>query len=172
MSRKTSTRQRPRTTTPKTATRTRAPLPVRTAPTREFITDAQIHAHYQARLAGLPHTPITAWTPLPDGTLDVRFPTGAHLTHTPGTREFTAHTPCPQGAHHTATVTSSQQLDDAVRTAAQCTSPHGSARILTLPEAAAAAADTQQLSRDDIDTGLANHTTTPDDEQPKEHPQS
>ena len=167
MSRSTKTRNRK--TTPKPA---RAALPVREAPTApDFITDDQIHAHYEAQLAGLPHTPITAWTPLPDGTVQIRFPSGARITHTVGTPAFTAHTPCPQGAHHQADITTGHQLKNAERTAAACTNPHGQARILTLAAAAATTKDTQQLSRDDIDAGLTNrHTAT--DEQPKEHPES
>ncbi|MEU5660029.1 hypothetical protein ABZ802_31090, partial [Streptomyces sp. NPDC047737] len=94
----------------------RATLPVRPAPTQpapapDFITEGQIRAHYEARLAGLPHTPITAWTALPDGAHQVRFPTGARLTHTVGTQTFTAYTPCPQGAHHQADITNGHQLE-------------------------------------------------------------
>ncbi|MFF2731727.1 hypothetical protein ACFVS9_27950, partial [Streptomyces sp. NPDC058008] len=89
MSRSTKTRTRKTTTKPTP----RAALPARTAPAPEFITDTQIRAHYEAQLAGLPHTPITAWTPLPNGTAQIRFPSGARLTHTAGTQVFTAHTP-------------------------------------------------------------------------------
>lgn len=149
----------------------RAALPVReTAHAPEFITEGQIRAHYEARLADLPHTPITAWTPLPDNTVQIRFPTGARITHTPGTPDFTTHTPCPQGAHHQTTITTGRELHQAEHAAALCTDPHGQTRILTLHQAAATAEDTQQLSRDDIDAGLTTrHTAT--DEQPKEHPQ-
>jgi hypothetical protein len=142
----------------------RAVLPVRPTPAPEpdFITDSQIRAHYEARLADLPHTPITAWTPLPDGTHAVRFPSGARLTHTPGTPVFTAHTPCPQGAHHQAVVTNGRQLENAERTAAACTNPHGQARILTLAAAAATTEDTAPLDVTEV------RATT---EQPKGHPQ-
>ncbi|MFG2540609.1 hypothetical protein ACGFU4_35765 [Streptomyces sp. NPDC048511] len=163
----TRTKQKRRTSTT-TKPAPRAALPVReAAPAPDFITEGQIRAHYQARLAGLPSPRITAWTPLPDGTHTIRFPSGAHITHTPGTRVFTAHTPCPQGAHHTATVTTGRELQQAETAATLCTDPHGQPRILTLHQAAATAEDTQQLSRDDIDAGL-----TATDEQPKEHPES
>ncbi|MFF2731850.1 hypothetical protein ACFVS9_28565, partial [Streptomyces sp. NPDC058008] len=104
--------------------------------------------------------------PLPNGTAQIRFPSGARLTHTAGTQVFTAHTPCPQGAHHTATVTNGRELEQAEAAAALCTDPHGQARILTLHQAAATAEDTQQLSRDDIDASLTATT-----EPMKEHPQ-
>lgn len=156
---RTKTRRR---TTPKPT------LPARPHPTPEFITQQQIHTAYAARLAGLPTTPITAWTPHPDGTHTAALPNGPRLTHTPGTPVFTAHIPCPQGAHHTIGITTRQQLDNALRTVASCTTPHGTTRILTLHQAATTALDTQQLSHDDITTGLTNRTTA---EQPKEHPQ-
>ncbi|MEU6572206.1 hypothetical protein, partial [Streptomyces parvulus] len=109
--------------------------------------------------------------PLPDGTHQIRFPSGARITHTAGTPVFTAHTPCPQGAHHTTDITTGHQLQQAEQAAALCTDPHGQTRILTLHQAAATTEDTQQLSRDDIDAGLTNrHTATT--EKPKEHPES
>ncbi|WP_329047031.1 hypothetical protein [Streptomyces sp. NBC_01422] len=167
----TRTKQKRRTSTATKPAPRAAVLPVRPAPVPDFITEGQIRAHYEARLAGLPSPRITAWTPLPDGTHTIRFPSGAHITHTPGTRAFTAHTPCPQGAHHQATVTTGRELQHAETTAALCTDPHGQPRILTLAQAAVTAEDTQQLSRDDIDAGLTTrHTAT--DEQPKEHPES
>jgi hypothetical protein len=152
----------------------RAVLPVRphtddTPPTQcpEFITEAQIKAAYAARLADLPLIPITAWTPLPNGSVRALFPTGASLTHTPD--GFDALTPCPQGATHHHRVTNGTELRHAAAATAHCTHPHGQPRTLTLAQAATTAADTQQLARDDIEAGLAARAA--DDEKPKEHPQ-
>ncbi|MFB7222399.1 hypothetical protein [Streptomyces sp. NPDC056227] len=176
MSRKTSTKQRPQRPAPKKAhlPAVRAVLPVRphtdTPPTNypEFITEGQIKAAYAARLADLPLIPITAWTdPQPNGGIRAYFPGGASLTHTPN--GFTAITPCPNGARHIDHITNGHDLHAAAAAAAHCTSLHGQARILTLAEAAATTADTQQLSQDDITTGLINRASA---EQPKEHPES
>ncbi|WP_331746709.1 hypothetical protein [Streptomyces sp. NBC_00842] len=175
MSRKTSTKQRPARPAPKKPQlpAVRAVLPVRphtdTPPTLypEFITEAQITAAYAARLADLPLIPITAWQPNPDGTVRAHFPTGASLTHTPD--GFDALTPCPNGAHHHHRITTGTELRHAAAAAAHCTQLHGWPRTLTLAQAATTTADTQQLNRDDIDTGLANRTAA--DEKPKEHPE-
>lgn len=188
MTRKTSTEQRPtraaakkRTTRPAPNKRTaaqlppvRAVLPVRphntdTPPSAypEFITEAQITAAYQARLADLPLIPITAWIPLPDGGVRATFPTGASLTHTP--TGFHALTPCPNGATHHHHITNGTELRHAAAATAHCTQLHGRPRTLTLAQSATTTADTQQLARDDIDTGLAARTA--DQEEPKEHPE-
>jgi hypothetical protein len=183
----TSTEQRPRPAAKKRTARpapkkrtaaqlppVRAVLPVRphntdTPPTAypEFITEQQITAAYAARLADLPLIPITAWTPQPDGTVRAHFPAGASLTHTP--TGFHALTPCPNGALHHHHITNGTELRHAAAATAHCTNLHGQPRVLTLTQADTTNADTQQLARDDIDTGLANRT--PDTETPKEHPQ-
>ncbi|WP_331729026.1 hypothetical protein OG693_39230 (plasmid) [Streptomyces sp. NBC_01259] len=172
MSRKTATKKRPttRTTTNPTPVTARDALPVRPHPGPEFITQQQITAAYAARLAGLPLIPITAWTPQPDGTVRAQFPAGATLTHGREGGGFDALTPCTQGAHHHNRITTGLDLHNAAATAAQCTHLHGRPRTLTLAQAATTTADTQQLTGDDITTGLANRAA--DTEQPKEHPQT
>lgn len=176
MTRKTSTRQRP-SSAPKKAQlpAVRAVLPVRprtdTPPTNypEFITEAQITAAYTARLADLPLIPITAWKPGPDGSVRAHFPSGATLTHTPDATGFDALTPCPQGAVHHHHITTGQELRHAAAATAHCTHPHGRPRTLTLAQAATTTADTQALTRNDINTGLAQRSA--DTEKPKEHPE-
>lgn len=190
MTRKTSTEQRPRPAAKKRTARpapkkrtaaqlppVRAVLPVRphntdTPPTQypEFISEAQITAAYAARLADLPLIPITAWTPQPDGSVRAHFPTGASLTHTTGQAGFDALTPCPNGATHHHHITNGTELRHAAAATAHCTQLHGRPRTLTLAQAATTTADTQQLARDDIDTGLAQRTAAAD-ETPKEHPE-
>ncbi|MEU9947035.1 hypothetical protein [Streptomyces sp. NPDC047939] len=171
MSRKTATKKRPTTRTAATPTApARAALPVRPHPGPEFITEHQITAAYAARLAGLPLIPITAWQPQPDGTVRATFPGGATLTHAPNHTGFDALTPCTQGAVHHNHVTTGAQLRQAAAAADQCTHLHGRTRTLTLAQAANTTADTQQLSSDDITTGLANRAA--DAETPKEHPQT
>ncbi|MGW1409435.1 hypothetical protein [Streptomyces sp. NPDC002403] len=170
MSRKTSTKQRPSSAPKKTAAPTRAVLPVRPHTDAEFITEAQIAAAYTARLAELSLIPITAWTPQPDGSVRAVFPSGASLTHTTGTPGFDALTPCPQGAVHHNHITTGTQLREAAAAAAHCTQLHGRTRTLTLAQAATTTADTQALTRNDIDTGLAARNA--DNEKPKGHPQS
>ncbi|WP_327259964.1 hypothetical protein [Streptomyces sp. NBC_01240] len=174
MSRKSSTKPRPTRPAPKkpSSAAVRAVLPVRphtdTPPTQypEFITEAQIAAAYAARLADLPLIPITAWQPSPDGGVRAHFPTGASLTHTP--TGFDALTPCPNGAMHHHHITNGTELRHAAAATAHCTQLHGRPRTLTLAQGAATTADTQALTRDDIDTGLAARTA--DTEKPKEHP--
>ncbi|MFC8339344.1 hypothetical protein ACFUJX_20350 [Streptomyces rubiginosohelvolus] len=153
MSRKTHTKKRPATK----PTVLRPVLPVRTPTTGpEFITEQQMNAAYAARLHGLPLIPITAWTPQPNGAVRAHLPAGVSLTHQPA--GFTAHTPCPNGAHHHTAITNGHDLRNATAAAAHCTNLHGQPRTLTLAQAAATAEDTQQLSRDDIDAGLtADH---------------
>ncbi|MFJ1827407.1 hypothetical protein [Streptomyces sp. NPDC088178] len=170
MSRKSSTKQRPSSAPKKTAAPTRAVLPVRPHTGPEFITEHQIRAAYAARLANLPLMPITAWTPQPDGSVRAHFPTGASLTHTP--TGFHALTPCPNGATHHHHITNGQELRHAAAAAAHCTQLHGRPRTLTLAQAAATTADTQALTRNDIDTGLANRAASVETEKPKEHPAS
>ncbi|NEC17905.1 hypothetical protein [Streptomyces parvus] len=161
MSRKTHTKKRPAATKPAVL---RAVLPIRPAtPGPEFITEQQMNAAYAARLAGLPLIPITAWAPQPNGAVRAHLPAGVSLTHQPA--GFTAHTPCPNGAHHHTPITNDQGLRDATAAAAHCTDLHGQPRTLTLHQAAATTEDTQQLSRDDIDAGL-----TADHDQAQPHP--
>jgi hypothetical protein len=154
----------------------RAVLPVRphtddTPPTQypEFITEGQIKAAYAARLADLPLIPITAWTPLPDGSVRATFPTGASITRLPNATGFDALTPCPQGATHHHHITNGQDLRHVAAATAHCTQLHGRPRVLTLAQADSTTADTQQLNRGDIEAGLAARTA--DTETPKEHPQ-
>ncbi|WP_405682801.1 hypothetical protein [Streptomyces sp. NBC_01238] len=176
MSRKTSTKPRPTRPVAKkpSSPAVHAVLPVRphtdTPPTQypEFISEGQIAAAYAARLADLPLIPITAWQPSPDGGVRAHFPTGASLTHTP--TGFDALTPCPTGAMHHHRITTGAQLRQAAAAAAHCTQLHGRPRTLTLHQAATTTADTQALTRDDIDTGLTQRAA--DTEKPKGHPQS
>ncbi|MFF2411810.1 hypothetical protein [Streptomyces sp. NPDC058092] len=189
MTRKTSTKQRPTRSARSAAKKpqlpaVRAVLPVRpsvrpsvrphtdTPPTlySEFISEDQIAAAYQARLADLPLIPITAWKPGAIGSVTALFPSGATLTHTAGTPGFDALTPCPQGATHHNHITNGAQLREAAAAAAHCTQLHGRPRTLTLAQAATTTADTQALTRNDIDTGLTNRAA--DTEKPKGHPQS
>lgn len=150
MSRKTHTKKRPAATKPAVLCPV---LPVRPATTGpEFISEQQMNAAYAARLHGLPLIPITAWAPLPGGTVRAHLAGGLSLTHGPS--GFTAHIPCPNGAHHQAALTNRHQLRDATAAAAHCTDLHGQPRTLTLHQAATTE-DTQQLSRNDIDAGLA-----------------
>ncbi|MEU8101690.1 hypothetical protein [Streptomyces rubiginosohelvolus] len=145
MSRRTHTKKHPTATKPAA----RAVLPVRPATTGpEFITEQQITAAYEARLAGLPLTPITTWAPQPNGTVRTHLPGGVSITHGPA--GFTAHTPCPNGAHHHTPVTNGQDFCNAVETAARCTDLHGQPRTLTLHQAAATAEDTQTLDVTDL----------------------
>ncbi|MFD7615716.1 hypothetical protein [Streptomyces sp. NPDC059802] len=171
MSRTSSTKPHPTRSAPKkTAAPARAVLPVRPHTDTEFITEHQMAAAYTARLAELPLIPITAWTPQPDGSVRAVFPSGASLTCIPGATGFDALTPCPQGAVHHARITAGTQLREAAAAAAHCTQLHGRPRILTLAQADTTAADTQALTRNDIDTGLAARNA--DEEKPKENPQS
>ncbi|WP_331723400.1 hypothetical protein [Streptomyces atratus] len=134
------------------STAVRATLPIRPHTDTEFITEQQMAAAYAARLAELPLIPITAWTdPQPNGGIRAYFPGGASLTHTPN--GFTAITPCPNGACHIDRITNGAQLHEAAQAAAHCTNFHGRPRTLT---------------RNDIDTGLANRAA--DTGQAKEHP--
>lgn len=136
----------------------------------DFLVEAQTTAYHAALLADLPQTRIQDWTPTPGGGAHLNTPTGTRIQHLPGTNiPFTALTPCTQGATHTTPVANRTQYDNAVKAASQCTQLHGRPRTLTLHQAATTAADTQQLSGDDITTGLAQRTA--DTEQPKEHPQ-
>ncbi|WP_097964903.1 hypothetical protein [Streptomyces sp. or20] len=139
----------------------RAVLPVRPTTSPEFITEQQMTAAYAARLAELPHLPITAWTPQPNGTVRAHLADGISLTHAPA--GFTAITPCPNGAHHHTPVTNGQGLRNATTAAACCTDLHGQARTLTLAQAAVTAADTQTLDVTDLRS---------DTDQAKEHPES
>ncbi|MGW7398087.1 hypothetical protein ACWGH7_16500 [Streptomyces cyaneofuscatus] len=151
MSRKTHTKKRPTPTTTKPA----AVLPVRPTTGPEFITEQQMTAAYAARLHGLPLIPITAWTPQPNGTVRAHLPGGLSLTHGPA--GFTAHTPCPNGAHHQTGIANSQDLRNAITTAARCTDLHGQARTLTLAQAAVTTEDTQTLDVTDL---RADHDQT------------
>ncbi|MFJ1782463.1 hypothetical protein ACIOKA_37790 [Streptomyces anulatus] len=160
MTRKTQTKKRPTPAPTKPAT-IRPVLPVRPAtPGPEFITEQQMNAAYNARLNGLPLMPITAWAPLPDGTVRAHLPGGVSLTH--GPTGFTAHTPCPNGARHHTPIANGQDLRNATATVGRCTDLHGQARTLTLAQAVATTADTQTL---DV-TNLRSDT-----DQAKEHPQ-
>ncbi|MEU6016919.1 hypothetical protein ABZ826_23580 [Streptomyces sp. NPDC047515] len=162
MSRKSSTKTRTAPTSQPQATP--AVLPVRPVHP-DFITEQQIRAAYAARLANLPHTPIRAWQTAPDGTAHLAFPSGNRIHHTPDAdTPFTALTPCAAGFTHTTPITDRTQLTNAVNTAAHCTDLHGRTRILTLPQAATTAEDTQALNV----TGLR---ATAVDDQPKEHPE-
>ncbi|MFJ9988618.1 hypothetical protein ACIQUD_32175 [Streptomyces globisporus] len=149
MSRKTHTKKRPATTKPAVL---RPVLPVRPATGPEFITEQQMAAAYAARLAGLPLIPITAWAPQPNGAVRARLAGGISLTHGPA--GFTAHTPCPNGAHHHTPVANSQGLRNATAAAAHCTDLHGQPRTLTLHQAAVTAEDTQTL---DVTNLRADH---------------
>ncbi|MFD8469039.1 hypothetical protein ACFV10_28525 [Streptomyces cyaneofuscatus] len=162
MSRKTHTKKRPTHTATKPAA-VRAVLPVRPTTDPEFITEQQMNAAYAARLHELPLIPITTWAPQPNGAVRAHLPGDLSLTH--GPTGFTAHTPCPNGAHHHTPITNGQDLLNATTTAAHCTDLHGQPRTLTLHQAAATAEDTQQLSRNDIDA-----TLRADHDQPQPHP--
>ncbi|MFD3516290.1 hypothetical protein [Streptomyces sp. NPDC058657] len=161
--------------------RARPPLPKRTptAPsTPDFITHEAINAAYAARLAGLPGLPIRAWIAA-DSTIAADFRSGARLIHHPGsTTPFTALTPCPSGTHHVHPITTGNDLDEACRTAAACTSHHGRPTPDPTPDTAPTVQvnnlapafghrndTTESLSLAAIAAELAAHT-----DQPKEHP--
>ncbi|MFE6412618.1 hypothetical protein ACFVOR_37425 [Streptomyces sp. NPDC057837] len=152
---------------------------------------AAVRAALAAARAALP-IPVRAWhgsqAQLADGTL---------LIHNPGPdRHFTAHIACPHGAIHGWPITTHHDLAEARAVTRICQTPHtepdptedldwdkairAGVTPLTQPtvkvsplteglkRAKKAAADTQGLSRADIDTGLAARA---DHDQPKEHPQ-
>jgi hypothetical protein len=152
-------------------------LPIRPTPTPasrwpEFITHAMITAHYQARLHNLPTRSIRDWRHLPNGGAVLPFPSGARLDHTPtADAPFHANTPCHSGGTHRDPVHGPHDLTAAEARANTCTTRHApkTAHLgARLQIARKAAADTQPLTRDDIDAGL---TTRADNDQPKEHPQ-
>lgn len=182
MTTRTRKRRTPKPTTPATVSllRPRTPLPKRTPttpPTPDFITAEAIQAAYAARLAGLPVIPIRAWTAA-DSTIAATFRSGARLIHHPGAPvPFTALTFCPARFHHVHPVTTGQDLEEACRTAAACTSTHGrptksapdaapTVQVNSLAEAFGHRQDTtQSLSLAAI---AAELDARPD--QPKEHP--
>ncbi|MGS2592077.1 hypothetical protein [Streptomyces hebeiensis] len=161
---KTRTGKTTRTRRPKPAATTTRPTPTPALPVRpvtpDFITVQQMTAAYTARLADLPHIPVTAWTPQPDGTLRAHLHDGTHLIHTPtGPTPFRALTPCPAGAHHDNPITTGHDLHGIQNLVATCTARHGRHRIHPLATAVRLAEDTQPLDS----TDLSN-------DQPKEHP--
>lgn len=163
---------------------TRPPLPV-----RRRVFAGPMGAHEQAAIraalasaaARLP-VPVRAWNG-PTAHLD----NGTVLTHTPHhattdqTPQFIAHIPCRHGATHQHLIHTARDLAAARTNTNSCDGLHGTTpapepkppAILQLREgiqrAAASAADTQPLNRDDIDAGLAARAA--DTDQPKEHPE-
>lgn len=152
---------------------------------------AAIRAALAAARTALP-IPVRAWhgsqAQLADGTL---------LIHNPGPdRTFTAHIACPHGAIHGWPITTHHDLTEARAVTRICQTPHAetdptegfdwdkalrvgvtpltqpAVKVSPLTEglkrAKQATADTQGLSRDDIDTGLAARA---DHDQPKGHPE-
>ncbi|MEU9703064.1 hypothetical protein [Streptomyces sp. NPDC047981] len=156
MSTKTRARRRTKPTTPapKTAPRLtlvdlRHPLPVRRIvgpPNAAQLAEAR--AALASAMARLPipvlawhATGTTAYARLADQTLLVHE--GGHHT------QFTAWTPCPNGAHHAATVTDTATLHAARLAASDCTTAHSTPAVRTLADA------------------LAGRTA---DDEPQEHP--
>ncbi|MBE4761801.1 hypothetical protein [Streptomyces caniscabiei] len=161
----------------------RHPLPVRR---RVFVgpmgahEQAAIRAALASAAARLP-IPVRAWNGptahLANGTVLTHTPHHATTDQTP---QFTAHIPCRHGATHQHLIHTARDLAAARTATNRCDGLHGAtppkpAAILQLREgiqrATASAADTQPLSRDDIDTGLAARAAGADTDQPKEHPQ-
>ncbi|QGZ53289.1 hypothetical protein GPZ77_34225 (plasmid) [Streptomyces sp. QHH-9511] len=120
-------------------------------------------------MARLP-IPVLAWHAT-GPTAYARLADTTILVHAGGHRsEFTAWTPCPNGAHHAATVTSAATLHTARLAATDCTSTHGTPTtpaVRTLADALThsdtSTAETQALNVTDL---RAEH------DEPKEHPQS
>ncbi|WP_060888591.1 hypothetical protein [Streptomyces scabiei] len=165
-----------------TAVDTRPLLPVRR---RVFVgpmgahEQAAIRAALASAAARLP-IPVRAWNGptahLTDGTVLTHTPHHATTDQTP---QFIAHIPCRHGATHQHLIHTARDLAAARTATNRCDGLHGTTQpkppaILQLREgiqrATASAADTQPLSRDDIDAGL-NARTAGDPERPKEHPQ-
>jgi hypothetical protein len=161
----------------------RHPLPVRR---RVFVgpmgahEQAAIRAALASAVAYLP-VPVRAWNGptahLGDGTVLAHTPHHATTDQTP---QFIAHIPCRHGATHQHLIHSARDLAAARTATNHCDGRHGTAQpkpsaVLQLREgiqrATASAADTQPLSRDDIDAGLTNRAAAAHTDQPKENPQ-
>jgi len=167
----------------KTVVDLRRPLPIRR---KVFVgpmgvqEQAAIRAALAAAAARLP-VPVRAWhgptAHLTDGTLITHTP--AHAT-TETTPTFQVAIRCPHGATHAYTIHTAQELHRARQITALCEQrtdaapqdpqPNPKVRALgdALTHAHTTSADTQPLTRADIDAHIANHADT---ETPKEHPQ-
>lgn len=149
-------------TTPKSAAH--PPLPGRPP-----ITDAEANAASATLYAGSLriHAPYTTWTGQPDNTANTVLDDDTHLlyTRTPHGSSIEAAALCAHGIWHTALITDGHELPPLAQAAGECTlhTPTPlTERALTLGtglhRANAAAEDTQQLSRADIDATLrADH---------------
>ncbi|MFI2620450.1 hypothetical protein [Streptomyces sp. NPDC018584] len=155
----------------------RAALPIRPLGPRSQTELACARAALANATARLP-IPVTTWTALPNGLVHATLGDTV-ITHTGRAPHFTAYTPCPNGAHHTHTLTGPDDLTEARAYAARCTSPHLPPRPAQTPtvrplgdglhRARAATAETTELSTTDIAAGLAERTAATD--RTKEHPQ-
>ncbi|MFE1515819.1 hypothetical protein ACFW9I_03120 [[Kitasatospora] papulosa] len=181
MSRSTKTRNRKAPQPKKDATPkpvAAAPLPVRPHTTTQArVTDAEANAASATLYAGSLriHAPHTTWTGHDNNTADTLLHDDTRLlyTRTPHGASIEAARLCTHGIWHTAHITDGRELPPFAEAADECTlhTPVPlTERALTLGtglhRATAAADDTQQLSRDDIDAGLTATT-----EPMKEHPQ-
>ncbi|MFF4338151.1 hypothetical protein [[Kitasatospora] papulosa] len=190
MSRSTKTRNRKAPQPKKTATPkpvAAAPLPVRphttqTTTAQPRVTDAQANAASATLYAGSIriHAPHTTWTGHDNNTADTLLHDDTRLLYTraPHGASIEAARLCTHGIWHTAHITDGRELPPFTEAADECTlhTPVPlTERALTLGtglhRATAAADDTQQLSRDDIDAGLTTLLTATD-EPMKEHPAS
>lgn len=111
----------------KTATAEQPALPPakprRHTPSSEFLTEAQIHGHYTARLVGINTLHIRGWRAHADGTASHPLTDGTlHYDH--GTRTLTWQAICRMGAWHAYPIVSRSTATQARIDAAQCEAPH------------------------------------------------
>lgn len=153
----------------------RQALPVRPLGPRSDAELACARAALANATARLP-IPVAAWHSDPNGAAHTILG-GTLITHTGRNPHFTAYTPCPNGAHHTHTLTGPADLTEARTRAARCTSTHLPPRPAQTPQVlplgdglhreTAAAAETTEMSAAEIAAGLNAPTAATD--QPKEH---
>lgn len=168
---RTKTRTRPKKPTQPKTTTTAAPLP-----TRPPVTDADANAASATLYAGSLriHAPYPTWTGQPNDSAHTVLDDDTRLHYTRNPSSIEAAHLCTHGIWHTALITDGHELPPFAQNADDCTLhtpiplPERALTLGTsLHRATAAADETQQLSRDDIDAGLTATT-----EDPKEHSQS
>ena len=160
----------------------RAPLPTRTNTARgAWMTDIQGYATLQGLLVDITTPNIQAWNDDGDGTATRPHNDGLlHYQHQP--RQLTWIALCPQGTHHTYELAAPGDLQAAERHLGWCRDPHKKpsdvqtlakahalARVLgdDLAHSTNAAAETQPLTRDQIDAGLADRAREHPDQDPE-----
>ncbi|MEU1133543.1 hypothetical protein ABZ383_27425 [Streptomyces sp. NPDC005900] len=114
--------------------------------------------------------PHLAWQPLPDGHAAAHLVDGTLLIHTATdgrAPHWTAHVPCPHGAHHQHPVTSPSTLHQARTATATCTGPHTTAE--DQDQAVIEGTRPTRPAVRALGEGLHRARTATD--QPKEHPE-